>query len=118
MSTAVFYHNPKCSKSRQILAFVREQVEEVKVIEYIKNPRSKLELEDIYKKLDILSTHQMIRDQEDEFSKAGLSETSKDDDVLAAIAKYPRLLERPIVVYKNRAAIGRNLDHVVALLLN
>jgi arsenate reductase len=116
MSKTIFYHNPRCSKSRTALAFVKEQADALEVIEYMKNPLSKDELIDINRKLDLVSAHQMVRSKEDEFKLAGLTDESSDDDVLSAIAKYPRLLERPIIVYKNRAAIGRNLNHVVALL--
>ena len=116
MSGAIFYHNPRCSKSREALAFVQEQVKNLLVVEYLKTPLDKAELFDIYQKLGIQSAHQMIRSTEAEFDKAGLSDESSDDDVLAAIEKFPRLLERPILLYKNRAAIGRPLDHIVSLL--
>ena len=116
MSKAIFYHNPRCSKSREALAFVQQQVKSLLVVEYLKTPLDKTELADICQKLGIQSAHQMIRSNEDEFDKAGLSDESSNDDVFAAIEKYPRLLERPILLYKNRAAIGRPLDHIVSLL--
>ncbi len=116
MSDAIFYHNPRCSKSREALAFVQEQINNITVLEYLKTPLHKAELTDIYQKLGIQSAHQMIRAKEAEFDQAGLSNDSSDDDVLAAIEKFPRLLERPILLYKNRAAIGRPLDHIISLL--
>jgi arsenate reductase len=116
MSKAIFYHNPRCSKSREALAFVQEQINNLIVIEYLKTPLDKAELLDIFKKLGIQSAHQMIRPKEKEFDQAGLSTESNDDEVLTAVAKFPKLLERPILVYKNRAAIGRPLDHIVSLL--
>jgi arsenate reductase len=58
----------------------------------------------------------MIRPQEKEFSMAGLTTESSDNEVLDAVAKFPNLLERPIVLHKKRAAIGRPLDLIVSLL--
>ncbi len=118
MSKVRIYHNPDCSKSREVLAFVKAQENELEIIDYIKNPPSRTQLEEIYRKLDIQTAHQMIRSEEREFENAGLNSESSDDEVLDAVAKFPRLLERPIVLHKNKAAIGRPLDHVVSLLLN
>ena len=58
----------------------------------------------------------MIRPQEKEFSMAGLTTESSDNEVLDAVDKFPNLLERPIVLHKKRAAIGRPLDLIVSLL--
>lgn len=116
MSTAILYHNPRCSKSREALALIQEHLDNLLVVEYIKDPLSKDELVDIYQKLGIHSAHQMIRPKEKEFDLAGLSKNSSDDEVLTAVANFPRLLERPILVYKKRAAIGRPLDQIVSLL--
>jgi arsenate reductase len=116
MPKAVVYHNPRCTKSKETLALVRAQVDEVEVVEYLQQPLDKAQLDDIFQMLDIQSAHQMVRSQESEYEQSGLSESSNNDDILAAIAKYPILLERPIVIYRKRAAIGRNLDHVMALL--
>lgn len=116
MPKAVLYHNPRCSKSREALAFVKQHQEKLEVIEYLKQPPSKADLSRIFNALDIQSAHQMIRPKEAEYELANLSETSNDDEILAAIEKYPKLLERPILLYGDRGAIGRPLDLIVALL--
>jgi arsenate reductase len=116
MPKATLYHNPRCSKSREALAFVEQQVNDVEVVDYLKKPLNKEQLRTLYDALDIQSAHQMIRPKEAEYKLAGLQKESGDDEILDAIAKYPKLLERPILHYGNKAAIGRPLDYIVALL--
>jgi arsenate reductase len=116
MPKAVLYHNPRCTKSREALAFVKEQAQELEVIEYLKQAPSREELQTIFDALDITSAHQMIRSKEKEYELARLTGESSNEEVLDAVAKFPKLLERPILLYKNRAAIGRPLDHIVSLL--
>lgn len=116
MPKAVLYHNPKCTKSREALAFVNKQIDDLQVVEYLKRPLSKATLLEIFTALNIQSAHLMVRSQENEYQLAGLSEQSTDDELLSAVEKFPKLLERPILVYGKRAAIGRNLDYIVSLL--
>nr|WP_136252250.1 arsenate reductase (glutaredoxin) [Ningiella ruwaisensis] len=116
MPNAILYHNPRCSKSREAKAFVEQHIDNLQVIEYLKHPLSKQELEALYNKMDLQSAHQMLRPKEDEYKLAKLSETSSNDEVFEAIANYPKLLERPILEYGDKAAIGRPLDHIISLL--
>jgi arsenate reductase len=116
MPKATLYHNPRCSKSREALAFVEQQVNNLEVVEYLKNPLTKEQLQNLYRALDIHSAHQMIRPKEAEYKLAGLHQEASDDEVLSAIAKYPKLLERPILQYGDKAATGRPLDYIVSLL--
>jgi arsenate reductase len=115
MPKAVLYHNPRCSKSRDAKAFVEQQIDDFEVVEYLKQAPSRQDLDNIFKALDIYSAHQMIRPKESEFTEAGLTAKSTNDEVLDAIAAYPKLLERPILVYRNKAAIGRPLDNIASL---
>ncbi|MBT1449587.1 arsenate reductase (glutaredoxin) [Glaciecola sp. XM2] len=115
MPKATLYHNPRCSKSRQALDYVKQQAVDLEVVEYLKAPLTKPQLAALFETLDIASAHDMIRPKEAEYKEAGLSKTASDDEVLNAIAEYPKLLERPILYIENRAAIGRPLDNIAAL---
>ncbi|WP_371193019.1 arsenate reductase (glutaredoxin) [Glaciecola sp. SC05] len=116
MPKAVLYHNPRCTKSREALAFLSLQISGLEVVEYLKTPLSKATLVQIFSALDIHSAHDMIRTTEAEYKLAKLSSRSTDNEILSAIEKYPKLLERPILVYGTRAAIGRPLDNIANLL--
>lgn len=118
MPKAILFHNPRCSKSRQALEYMQQQHAdiELEVIEYLKQAPSLNELKSLYEALNIESAHAMIRPKEKEYNEAGLDKSASNDIVLEAIANYPKLLERPIVSFKGKAAIGRPLSNIEALM--
>lgn len=103
------YHNPRCSKSREALSlaeqFASRQGIQLEVIEYLKTPPTIAQLLDLHRQLGG-PVRDMIRSNEDEYTELDLAHAD-ETGLLAAIAVNPKLLQRPIVVYKDRAAIGR-----------
>jgi arsenate reductase len=116
MTKKVYYHNPRCSKSRQGLEFLNQNNVEVDIKEYLKVPMSKNEVLSLVDALGLENAIDMVRTKEAEFSLAGLSKDSSNTDVIDAIVEYPKLLERPILVSGNKAAIGRPLENLQNLL--
>ena len=110
----ILYHNPQCSKSRQTLALLQEKGVEVQIIEYLKTPLTVSELENIAQKLG-LEPRQFMRHGEAEYENVA-DENLTRQELLEAIVKTPRLLERPIAVTDTKAAIGRPPENVLALL--
>nr|WKF59790.1 putative protein YfgD [Paraburkholderia busanensis] len=113
------YHNPRCSKSRAacelISATCAETNEPTDVIEYLKQPLSVDQLKQLNAQLGC-PVREMIRDTEAEFKELHLADTSlTDEQLLAAIAQHPILLQRPIVVRNGRAVIGRPTENINAL---
>lgn len=117
MAKTKIYHNPRCSKSRQTLKLLEEQGEDIQIIEYLKDPPSAGELEKILKLLD-KEPLEIIRTKEEKFKELGLSK--KDQKSLHAWTKLlsanPILIERPIVVKNNKAALGRPPEAVLEIL--
>ena len=111
----IIYHNPRCSKSRQSLALLRENDVEPEVIEYLKTPLDEVALRDLFAKLG-LEVHQVMRTKEEPYEQLALSPDSSEEEVIAAIVKYPILMERPIVVKGDSAVIGRPPENVHELL--
>ena len=111
----VIYHNPGCSKSRQTLQLCEEAGSEIEVVEYLKTPLDEVILRDLLNKLD-KSVHEVVRTKEEVYSQLNLSSDSTEEEIIAAIIKYPVLLERPIVVKDDKAVIGRPPENVKALL--
>tara|TARA_B100001146_G_scaffold198945_1_gene188722 strand:+ start:274 stop:612 length:339 start_codon:yes stop_codon:yes gene_type:complete len=111
----IIYHNPRCSKSRQSLALLRKNGEEPEVIEYLKTPLDEVALRDLFAKLG-LEAHEVVRTKEEPYEQLALSPDSSEEEVIAAIVKYPILMERPIVVKGNSAVIGRPPENVHELL--
>lgn len=116
MAEISIYHNPKCSKSRQALALLKEKGYEPDVIEYLKTPPDATTLKQLLKKLGI-GPRQVLRTKEAEYRELGLDNADlSDEQIIDAIIKAPRLLERPIVVRGNKAAIGRPTEAILPLL--
>ena len=110
------YHNPRCSKSRQTLELLRENGVDPVVVEYLKTPPTRDELRAIAAKLGMKAAD-LLRRKESEFAEAGLGGgTVTEDQALDAMARYPKLIERPIVVAGEDAAIGRPPENVLSLL--
>lgn len=111
---ATIYHNPRCSKSRQTLALLEENKLDIIIVEYLKTPLSRSELDQLHKQLQIEAS-QMIRTKEAEFKTAAIN-LSDDDAVLDAIEQLPKLLERPIVVTEKGAVTGRPPENVLEII--
>jgi len=110
------YHNPRCSKSRQTLALLEDRGLELEIIDYLKTPPSADELKSIVKKLG-LSARDITRKGEDAYKDNDLGDKTKsDDDIIAAMVTSPKLMERPIVVTDEKAAIGRPPESVLDIL--
>lgn len=117
MSDISIIHNPRCSKSRQTLALLEEKGEAPVVVEYLKHPLNVQELEAIFKKLNVGSVREMMRTKEAEYKIANLGDDDLSDDALfEAMAKTPKLIERPIVIKGSNARIGRPPESVLEIL--
>ncbi|MCA8091121.1 arsenate reductase (glutaredoxin) [Burkholderia anthina] len=112
------YHNPRCSKSRETLALVdtlNTTGTQVNVVEYLKTPPTVKELEVLHRQLG-RPVRDMLRDGEEQYKTLDLARADLTDvQAYAAIAAHPILLQRPIVVYRGKAAIGRPPESVRAL---
>lgn len=110
------YHNPRCSKSRQTLELLQSRNIKPKIIEYLKTPPSESELRDVIDALGI-EPRALLRKGESTYKELGLDNLGLSDDVLIrAMLEHPVLIERPIVIHGNRAAIGRPPESVISIL--
>lgn len=110
------YHNNRCSKSRGVLALLELHGKPFEVIHYLETPPTAAELQTLLTQLGI-TPRQLLRTGEDQYRELGLDAPSFDDAALiAAMAKHPRLIERPIVVANGKAVIGRPPEKVLAIL--
>ena len=110
------YHNPRCSKSRQTLQLLQEHGVEPKVVEYLKTPPDKDTLKKILEQLQ-LSPRDLIRHKEPEYKENHLDDPSlSDEQLIEAMLKHPKLIERPIVVSDKGVALGRPPENVLEVL--
>lgn len=103
----IIYHNPRCSKSRETLEIIQAHGIEPQIRDYIKDGIKLSEIKEIYKNLKLENAHPMIRSKEEEYEIAGLNPFSSNDAIFKAIERFPKLLERPIVMTPKGARICR-----------
>lgn len=116
MSNIKIYHNPRCSKSRQTLQLLLDNDITPTVIEYLKVGLNADEVTALLEKL-ALSPRQLMRIKEKEYKDQNLnSELLTDNELITAIVNTPKLLERPIVVNNDKAAIGRPPEAILDII--
>lgn len=114
--SVTIYHNPRCSKSRQTLALLEQRGIKPKIIEYLVTPPTEAKLKHLVKLLGI-PPRELLRRKEAEYLKAKLdSHEISDAEIIRAMVKYPRLIERPIVIAGSKAALGRPPENVLKIL--
>ncbi|RLA00441.1 MAG: arsenate reductase (glutaredoxin) [Gammaproteobacteria bacterium] len=113
------YHNPRCSKSRQTLQLLQEQPlldQQLDIVEYLKTPLNKEQLTQVADQLGC-SIRDLVRTSEAEYKENNLSdETLSDEQLLDAMVATPKLMQRPIVVNGDKAAVGRPPESVLDIL--
>lgn len=116
MSKVTIYHNPRCTKSRQTLQLLEEKGIEAEVVLYLQTPPSRNRIRQILKMLD-MQPRDLMRKGEKLYKELKLAEPGlKVADLVDAMAENPILIERPIVVVGDRAAVGRPPENVLEIL--
>lgn len=115
--TITIYHNARCSKSRDTLALLQAQGIAPAVVAYLDAPPDAATLRALLAKLGMPDARQLMRRGEAEFKELNLADPALTQDALiAAMVAHPKLIERPIVVNGDKAAIGRPPEKVLGIL--
>jgi len=116
MTDLTLYHNPRCSKSRGALELLEARGLAPTVVRYLETPPSAAELKALLGKLGI-GARQLLRSGEDEYKELNLADTSLSAaQLIDAMATYPKLIERPILIAGDKAVIGRPPEKVLEIL--
>ncbi len=110
-----YWHNPRCSKSRTGLELLEQNGAQVEVRKYLEDAPSVDELRDVLSKLGI-EPIDMMRTGEKRFKELGLTKSSQADELISAMAENPILIERPLAIAGDKAAIGRPPEELLSLL--
>lgn len=109
------YHNQKCSKSREGVAFLKDKNVNFKEIYYLETPFTPSQLKVLIQKLGILPM-ELVRTKEPIWKENFKGKTLTDEQIIEAMCEYPRLIERPIVVNGDKAVIGRPTERIAEVL--
>jgi arsenate reductase len=114
--TVTLYHNPRCSKCRATMQLLEDNDIQANVVEYLNSPPDADTLASLLDMLG-LEPRELMRQHEAEYREAGLDNPELTrGQLIAAMVKYPKLIERPIVVSNGKAAIGRPPERVLDIL--
>ncbi|PKO47357.1 MAG: arsenate reductase (glutaredoxin) [Betaproteobacteria bacterium HGW-Betaproteobacteria-22] len=118
MSDVTIYHNPACGTSRNVLAMIRASGVEPDVIEYLKTPPSRAQLEQLLLAMGV-SAREILREKGTPYAELGLSDEHLSEDVLIeAMLQHPILINRPIVVTPIGVKLCRPSELVLGILQN
>jgi len=109
------YHNSRCTKSRECLAFLEESGQEYEVVKYLEEVPTFDELKAIIKKLNIKPI-ELVRRKEKIWTENFKDIKMSDDEIIQAMISNPILIERPIVINGEKAVIARPLEKAVAII--
>ncbi|QEN49493.1 arsenate reductase (glutaredoxin) [Pseudomonas protegens] len=116
MTDLTLYHNPRCSKSRGALELLEQRGLAPTLVRYLETPLDAAQLRSLLAKLG-LSARQLLRTGEDEYKTLNLADPSlSEEQLVAAIAQHPKLMERPILEAGDKAIIGRPPENVLEIL--
>lgn len=116
MTPITIFHNPNCGTSRNALALIRHAGFEPTVIEYLRQPPTKQELQDLLRAMDI-PVRALLRQKGTPYAELGLDDPSwSDDRLLDVIGRHPILMNRPVVVTPLGAKLCRPSEAVLELL--
>jgi arsenate reductase len=116
MCDLTIYHNPRCSKSRQTLELIRGKGIEPNIVLYLEDVPSEEDIADALRMLS-MKPLDIIRKNETEFKEhfAGADELT-DAQLIELMRLYPKVIERPIVINRGKAVIGRPPENVLEIL--
>lgn len=115
METIYIWHNPRCSKSRETLALLEAHGCSAEVIKYLETAPGVEEITAVLKKLGI-GARELMRTKETLYKELGLNNVEDEAALIGAMAEYPKLIERPIVIKGGKAILGRPPQKVLELL--
>ena len=109
------YHNPRCRKSREGLTILENSGKEFETIKYLEEVPSEATLKEIISLLGI-SPIQLVRKTEQIWKENYKGKELSDIEIIKAMIENPKLIERPIVIHKNKAVIGRPPENIISII--
>ncbi len=109
------YHNPRCSKSRAGLSYLTENNIEFELIDYLKVGISPSTIKEFTKTMKV-SAIDLVRKQEDYYKNELKGKDFTDDQLILIISENPKLLQRPIMVVKEKAVFAQPPDKIREIL--
>ena len=108
----IIYHNPRCRKSREALKYLQDKKYDFEIRDYIKNLLSVEETLDLIDSLKIKPI-ELVRKNEAIWKENFKKKDLDDNQIINALSKYPKLIERPIVTKGKSSIIAKPIDKLL-----
>ena len=115
MSDIMIWHNPKCSKSCEVLGLIQNEGYSSKIVKYLEDNINEDDIRAVLKMLGI-GARELMRTKEDIYKELNLTNEQDEEMLIRAMAQYPILIERPVIIKEDSAIIGRPSDKVIPFL--
>lgn len=114
--SVTIWHNPRCSKSRATLAILEDKGIQFNIVSYLDAAPTEVEIGKVLTSLN-MEPRDLMRKGESLYkeNRLGNPDLSRDQ-LISAMVKDPILIERPIVIKGEKAAIGRPPESVLEIL--
>ncbi|NNE57203.1 MAG: arsenate reductase (glutaredoxin) [Hellea sp.] len=110
------YHNPRCSKSRQTLQLIRDNGIEPEIVLYLDTSLTPDDIQSLIQMLGLPSARDLMRRGEAIYKDLDLKKETDENALIKAMAAYPKLIERPIVIHKGKAVLGRPPENILDII--
>jgi len=117
MENITIWHNNRCSKSREAMEILNSKNIKPKVIKYLEDNITTNDIKEVLGLLEI-TPRELMRTKEDIYKELNLKDENSDDKLIEMMIKYPKLIERPIIIKDGRAVIARPMENLERLLDN
>ena len=111
----IIYHNPRCRKSREALKYLQDKGYDFEIRDYIKNLLSLEEIVELIESLNIKPI-ELVRKNEAIWKENFKNKDLDDNQIINALSKYPKLIERPIVTKGKSSIIAKPIDKLLNFL--
>ena len=109
------YHNPRCRKSREVLKYLENIGKKVEVVNYLKKPLTKSNIKEILTQIEHKPI-QIVRKKEADWKAVINKNELTEDQILDILVKYPKTIERPIVISEKSGVLARPLEKLISFL--
>jgi arsenate reductase (glutaredoxin) len=109
------YHNPRCKKSCDGLAYLQTKTTNITIVKYMETGITPQEIKEILHKM-AKRPIDLVRTQEELYRKELKNQNLSDEEWIDMLSKNPRLLQRPIIVTDTKAVIGQPVSEIDKIL--
>jgi polyphosphate kinase len=109
------YHNPRCSKSREVLKFMEEKGFDIEIVDYMKNGITAKEIKDFLGKSGLKVT-EIVRTSEELYKEKYKGQEFSTDEWISILVEHPKLIQRPLVIKGTHAVLGRPVEEIQKLI--